>query len=46
MTQGGAFKNIGLINDENVLKGDLDQLTKDDLKERLVVAELVMKKLF
>ena len=46
MTQGNAFKNVALINDENVLKGDLDLLSKDDLRERLVVAELVMKKLF
>ncbi len=34
------------MNDNNVLKGDLDQVSKEDLKERLVVAEMVMKKLF
>ena len=34
------------MNDENVLKGELDQISKEDLKERLVVAEMVMKKLF
>jgi hypothetical protein len=47
MTQGGSvFKNQAIINDENVLKGDLEQVSKEDLKERLVVAEMVMKKLF
>jgi hypothetical protein len=34
------------MNDNNILKGDLDQVSKEDLKERLVVAEMVMKKLF
>ena len=34
------------MNDNNVLKGDLEQVSKEDLKERLVVAEMVMKKLF
>jgi hypothetical protein len=34
------------MNDNNVLKGDLDQISKEELKERLVVAEMVMKKLF
>ena len=35
-----------MINDDNILKGDLDSVSKEDLKERLVVAEMVMKKLF
>ena len=34
------------MSDENALKSDLDQMTKEDLKERLIVAEMVMKKLF
>jgi hypothetical protein len=34
------------MNDNNVLKGDLEAVSKEDLKERLVVAEMVMKKLF
>jgi hypothetical protein len=34
------------MNDNNVLKSDLDQVSKEDLKERLIVAEMVMKKLF
>ena len=34
------------MSDNNVLKGDLDQVSKEELKERLVVAEMVMKKLF
>lgn len=54
MTQGGTIvgggnqhiKNLALMNDNNVLKSDLDQVSKEDLKERLVVAEMVMKKLF
>ena len=47
MTQGGILlRNQKLMNDNNVLKGDLDQVSKEDLKERLVVAEMVMKKLF
>jgi len=28
------------------LKNDLEKVSKEDLKERLVVAEMVMKKLF
>ena len=34
------------MNDNNILKGDLEQVSKEDLKERWVVAEMVMKKLF
>jgi hypothetical protein len=34
------------MNDNNILKGDLEGVTKEDLRERLVVAEMVMKKLF
>lgn len=52
MTQGGTaggnqhIKNLALMNDNNVLKSDLEQVSKEDLRERLVVAEMVMKKLF
>jgi len=49
MTQGHNLHNIkgDLFNDpSNNLHGDLDQLSKDELKERLVVAEKVMKSLF
>jgi hypothetical protein len=36
-----------LINDPvNNLEGEMDHLNKDDLKERLIVAEKVMKSLF
>lgn len=36
-----------LINDPvNNLEGEMDHLSKDDLKERLLVAEKVMKSLF
>jgi hypothetical protein len=36
-----------IINDpNNNLEGVMDQLSKDDLKERLIVAEKVMKSLF
>ena len=36
-----------LIDDpNNYLQGDFDQLSKDDFKERLIVAEKVMKSLF
>lgn len=34
------------MNDENILQGEMDKLSKEDLRERLVVAEMVMKKLF
>ena len=34
------------MNDNQGLKGDLEQLSKEELKERLIVAEMVMKKLF
>jgi hypothetical protein len=34
------------MNDNNILKSDLEQVSKEDIKERLVVAEMVMKKLF
>lgn len=51
MTQGGGtaglfMKNQPLMNDNNILKGDLESVTKEDLRERLIVAEMVMKKLF
>jgi len=29
-----------------MLKGELEQLSKEEMRERLVVAEMVMKKLF
>ena len=50
-TQGGAskLKNVqgDLINDPvNNLHGEMDSLSKEDLKERLIVAEKVMKSLF
>ena len=36
-----------LFNDpENNLHGELDALSKEDMKERLIVAEKVMKSLF
>jgi hypothetical protein len=35
-----------LIGDDNTLKNDMQDLTRDDLKERLYVAEKVMKTLF
>lgn len=34
------------MNDENNLKSDIQQLSNEELKERLMVAEMVMKKLF
>ena len=53
LTTNGFFKRQlngvegDLINDPlNNLEGELDNLTKDDLKERLIVAEKVMKSLF
>jgi len=56
MTEGGsgnaALRKFGavegdLINDPmNNLEGELGNLSKDDLKERLLVAEKVMKSLF
>ena len=46
MTQGNFFKNSALINDNDILKGDLESVSKEDLRERLVVAEAVMKKIF
>ena len=41
-----ALQSQPLIQDDHVLKGDLEQITKDDMRERLLVAEMVMKKLF
>lgn len=39
--------NQSLISDEKGdLKADLSELTKEDLNERLIVAEKVMKTLF
>ena len=48
-TSTGPNQNIkGELFDDpnNNLHGDLDQLTKEDMKERLIVAEKVMKSLF
>lgn len=48
-TQGGNARNIvgDLINDpNNNLNGEMEQLSKEELKERLIVAEKVMKTLF
>ena len=53
MTQGGGttarLNNVQgeLINDPEIgLYGEMDQLNHQDLKERLIVAEKVMKSLF
>lgn len=51
MTQGGTTGkrevNGELMNDpENGLYGEMDELNTQDLKERLIVAEKVMKSLF
>ena len=51
-TTSGGFGKTGtvqgtLMNDpNNGLEGELDNLNKEDLKERLIVAEKVMKSLF
>ena len=53
-TTTGGFGKTGmshvqgsLMSDaNNGLEGELDNLNKDDLKERLIVAEKVMKSLF
>ena len=42
----GFGDNAKLIDDEKDLKGEFEDLTKEDLKERLFVAEKVMKSLF
>jgi hypothetical protein len=42
----GFGENAKLIDDEKDLKGEFEDLTKEDLKERLFVAEKVMKSLF
>ena len=49
MASSFGFKKIegSIINDpNNNLEGEMDHLSKDDLKERLIVAEKVMKSLF
>lgn len=49
MTGFGKLNNVQgeLINDPlNNLNGEMDLLSKEDLKERLIVAEKVMKSLF
>ena len=53
-TTSGGFGKTGMVsvqgtlmNDpNNGLEGELDNLNKEDLKERLIVAEKVMKSLF
>ena len=50
-TTSAGFKKLSiqgdLINDpESGLNGEMEILSKDDLKERLIVAEKVMKSLF
>ena len=42
----GFGERAKLIDDEQDLKSNLNDLTKEDLKERLFVAEKVMKSLF
>ena len=51
LTQGTKPASMGLKGDlfddpNNYLHGDLEQLSKEDFKERLLVAEKVMKQLF
>ena len=49
VTNGFLKRNIqgDLISDpQNNLEGEMENLSKDDLKERLIVAEKVMKSLF
>lgn len=50
-TTSAGFKKLSiqgdLINDPEIgLHGEMEELTKEDLKERLIVAEKVMKSLF
>ena len=45
-TAYGFGDRAQLIGDEGGLKSDLNDLTKEDLRERLYVAERVMKSLF
>ena len=50
-TTSASFKKVhvqgDIINDpESGLHGEMDNLSKEDLKERLIVAEKVMKSLF
>lgn len=50
-TTSASFKKVhiqgDLINDpESGLYGEMDHLSKEDMKERLIVAEKVMKSLF
>ena len=45
-TQGNRFGDKPLISDEKDLKSDVADLSRDELKERLIVAEKVMKTLF
>lgn len=45
-TQGNRFGEQPLIGDEEKLKSDVGDLSRDELKERLIVAEKVMKTLF
>ena len=45
-TAYGFGNRAQLIGDEGDLKNDLNDLTKEDMRERLFVAERVMKSLF
>ena len=45
-TAYGFGDKAQLIGDDRDLKSDLNDLTKEDLRERLFVAERVMKSLF
>lgn len=45
-TAGRLGENAQLISDEKTLKGDMQEITREDLRERLFVAEKVMKTLF
>lgn len=46
MTQGNRVQGDVFSDPANNLEGDFEQLTKEDFKERLIVAEKVMKTLF
>lgn len=43
---GGAVKGNLIDDPDNFLHGDLEALTKEELQERLIVAEKVMRQLF
>lgn len=45
-TQANRFGTQSLIGDDNGLKSEACELSRDELRERLIVAEKVMKTLF